>query len=141
MQTQTNYTTPVTTTSWRRWGARALAALLVLGVVIAGVLYAFGQFGQSSQRATDGGVGAPARALITNCRPCRDEALAAQQPGQPLIGPASATAPIASPARTLITTCRVCRDEALGANQTYLTTPAVVAPPLQPTDPRQSGPR
>src|SRR6266508_2859919 len=79
-----------------RWGAPALAALLVLGVAIAGVLYAFGQFGQSSQRATDGGVGAPARALITNCRPCRDEALAAQQPGQPLIGPASATAPIAS---------------------------------------------
>jgi hypothetical protein len=138
---QTNYTTPVATTSWVRWGAPALATLLVLGVVIAGVLYAFGQFGQSSQRATDGGVSAPARALITNCRPCRDEALAAQQPGQPLIGPARTTAPIVSPARSLISTCRVCRDEALGANQINLTTPAVVAPSLQPTDPRQSGPR
>jgi hypothetical protein len=138
---QTNYTTPVATTSWVRWGARVLATLLVLGVVIAGVLYAFGQFGQSSQPATDGGVSAPARALVTNCRSCRDEALAAQQPGQPLIRPASATAPLVSLARTLITTCRVCRDEALGANQTYLSTPAVVAPPLQPTDPRQSGPR
>ncbi len=71
MQTQTNYTMV-------RWGAPALAALLVLGVAIAGVLYAFGQFGQSSQRATDGGVGAQARALVTNCRPCRDEALLGQ---------------------------------------------------------------
>jgi hypothetical protein len=140
MQTQTNYTTPVATTSWVRWGARALAALLVVGLVIAGVLYAFGQFGLSSQRASDGGVGTPARALVTNCQPCRDEALAAQQPGQPLIGPASTTAPIASPAHTL-STCRVCRDEVLGANQTYLTTPAVVALPRQPTDSRQSGPR
>jgi hypothetical protein len=141
MQTQTNYTTPVATTSWVRWGVRALTALLVLGVVIAGVLYTLGQFGQPSRGATDGRVSAPAGALITNCRPCRDEALAAQQLGQPLIGPASAMAPIASPARSLISTCRVCRDEALGANQTYLTTPEGGAPLLQPDDPRQPGPR
>src|SRR6266498_3044815 len=86
MQTQSNYTTRVATTPRLRWGARALAALLVLAVVIVGVLYALGVFGRVSRAATDGTVAAPARPLLSTCQVCRDEVLGANQSS--LIAPA-----------------------------------------------------
>jgi len=141
MKAQTHYTTPITATPWMRWGMRALAGLLVLAVVIVGLVYALGLFGQPSQSRTNGGVGAPARTTITNCRVCRDEALAARQPGQALTGPVKATTPIRTPTGTLISSCRVCRDETLGANHADLITTALVVLHVEPSDPRQIGPR
>lgn len=139
MRVPTKYTTPVAPTAWVLWGVRALAVLLGVGVVIAGVLYTLGQ--SPSGRAPADGESAPARGLIANCRVCRDEALAAQQPAQAKSEPTSLATSLSPQAPALITTCRVCRDEALGSNQAYLTTPAHLALLPQPTDPRQHGPR
>jgi len=141
MQTQSNYTTRVATTPRLRWGARALAALLVLAVVIVGVLYALGVFGRVSRAATDGTVAAPARPLVTHCRVCQDEVLAARPPRQAGRQPAQATGLIASPARPLLSTCQVCRDEVLGANQSSLIAPAYQEPSLDTSDPHQRSPR
>ena len=127
MKAQTHYTTPITATPWMRWGIRALAALFVLVVIVA-LVYALGLFGQPSQSGTNSGVSAPAHTLVANCRVCRDEALAARQPGQALIGSSTTTAAIGARAHALISNCRACRDEALWANRTDLITPAFVAP-------------
>src|SRR5262245_32391204 len=82
MQTRSNYTTRVATTLWVRWGARALVSLLVVAVVIVGLLYALGRFGQGPGRATDGAGARPARPLFSTCQVCRDEVLGGNQPSR-----------------------------------------------------------
>jgi hypothetical protein len=140
VQAQTNYTTRKSTTLLVRSGG-ALASLLVLIAVSVGVLYTLGLFGQPSHRAIDGAVVTPTRPLITYCRVCQDEALAARQARLSELEPSRAIGSIAAPVRSRISNCQICQDEALGANQTTLLTPAYEELFPQTSDPSQRGPR
>jgi hypothetical protein len=139
MKTQTHYTTPTTLTPWvRRYGV-ALAAALVLGATIVGLLYALGFSVSTPRPAADRAVGTPAQGLMANCRACRDEALAAQ------VNSAAQPVRVARAVHTtiggLIANCRACRDEVLGANQANFSTAEGATVFSQQDDPHRPGPR
>jgi hypothetical protein len=139
MKTQTHDTTPITRMAWvRRYGV-ALAAALALAATIIGLLYALGFSVSTTRPAADRAVRTPTQRLMANCRPCRDEALAAQ------INPAAQLVRVAPAVHTtiggLIANCRACRDEALGAHQASLPTADGGTVFSQLDDPRRPGPR
>lgn len=139
MKTQTDYTTLTTLTPWvRRYGV-ALAAALVLGATIVGLLYALGFSVSTPRPVADRPVRTSTQGLMANCRPCRDEALAAQvkMAAQPVrVAPAVHTT-----GGGLIANCRPCRDEVLGANQANFSTVEGGTAFSQLDDPRRPGPR
>jgi hypothetical protein len=139
MKTQTHYTTPITLTLWIRRYGTALAASLALAATMIGLLYALGFSVPTTRPAADQAVAAPAQGLLSNCRACRDEALAAQ------VNPAAQPVRVAPAVHTtmggLIANCRPCRDEALGAHQASLSTAAGGTVFSQLDDPRRPGPR
>jgi hypothetical protein len=139
MKTHSHYTTPITLTPWvRRYGA-ALAAALALVATIIGLLYALGFSVSTIRPAADRAVRIPTQRLVANCRPCRDETLAAQI--NPAAQPVRVAPAVHTTTRALITNCRPCRDEALGANQASLPTADGGSVFSQLDDPRRPGPR
>jgi hypothetical protein len=77
--------------------------------------------------------------LMANCRPCRDEALAAQI--KVAAQPIQAAPAVHTTTHALIMNCRPCRDEALDANQASLRTAEGGTVFSQLDDRRGPGPR
>ncbi len=139
MKTHSHYTTPIRMRPWvRRYGV-ALAACLALVATSIGLLYALGFSMSITPPAADRALRTPTQHLIATCRPCRDEALAAQikVAAQPIqVAPAVQTT-----TRARIVNCRPCRDEALGVNQASLRTADGGTVFSQLDDRRGPGPR
>ena len=138
MKTQTHYTTPITATPWRQWGARVLAALLVLMAVSFVLIYAL----RLSHNSTAVIPAAHLRVSIPIPRVFRDEVLGADQAN--LAWLVASSAPVLPAARQHGPLERVFRDEVLGADQANLgstTIPVGVTLEAQQDHLRQPGPR
>jgi hypothetical protein len=125
MKTHSHYTTPITAAPGKRWGAWALAALVVLLVGSLTLISAL-RLSRNSTAAIPAALTRPAP--IASCRACRDEWITAMQPSRvsPMLPSASSTlrrpapAPVLATTRQQITVPRVFRDEVLGAAQANL---------------------
>jgi hypothetical protein len=148
MKTHSHYTTPITAAPGKRWGAWALAALVVLLVGSLTLISAL----RLSRNSTAAIPAASTRPAPTSfCRTCRDEWIAATQPNRVTVAPASASSTLrAAPAPVLLATrqhntiARVFRDEMLGADQANLGSISLsggVVLKSQQSGPGLSGPR
>jgi hypothetical protein len=139
MKAHNDYNTPITATPWMPRIVVGLAASEALVATIIGLLYLLGFSVSTTQSAADRAVRIPTQGLMLNCRPCRDEVLAAQ------IKPAAKSVRVAPAVHTtmggLIANCRPCRDEALGANQASLPRADGGTGLSQSEDPRSPSPR
>jgi len=91
----------------------ALAGVLILVAIIGGI---FARSRHPSTATIDSRAIA-ASSLVTHCRVCLDEALAARQRPVSVSLPPAPPAVASSAARALASYCRVCADEALAARQ------------------------